>query len=159
MPKQPTHDTVAAGLIALLDNQIARMHAALEDLPQEAYDAEHPNDCNSIRAIGAHMIMLCRFQLVILESELAASIPDDHAAHTPQQLRELLGASMGQVRAAIIDHDATDWLAQPEPPREGKWGDEPTLARLARPFNDLINHIGAIRAIRRLMGVPNERTQ
>ncbi|MEM9373628.1 MAG: hypothetical protein AAGA55_08280, partial [Planctomycetota bacterium] len=125
----------------------------------EAYDAEQPNDCNSIRAIGAHLIMLCRFQLIILESELAASIPDDHAAATPAQLRELLGASMLQVRRGIADHDPADWLRVPDTPREGNWGDEPTAMRLARPLNDLVNHLGAIRALRRVMGVPNDRTQ
>ncbi|GEM_PF-3225086 len=152
-------DPFAAALCVTLDNQIARMHAALEDLPQEAYDAEQPNDCNSIRAIGAHLITLCRFQLILLESELAESIPDDHAAATPAQLRELLGASMQQVRRAIADHDPADWLRVPAAPREGNWGDEPTAMRFVRPFNDLVNHLGAIRALRRVMGVPNERTQ
>lgn len=152
-------DPFAAALCVVLDNQIARMHAALEDLPQEAYDAEQPNDCNSIRAIGAHLIGLCRFQLGILESGLIESIPDNHAAMTPAQLRELLGASMHQVRRAIADHDPEDWLRTPEVPRQGTWGDEPTAIRLSRPFNDMVNHLGAIRALRRIMGVPNDRTQ
>jgi len=152
-------DTNATALVCVLKNQTERMHAALEELPQEAFDAEQPNGCNSIRAIGAHLIMLCRFQLVILESDRAANIPDDNTGTTPELLRAALADAHELIRQAIVEHDASDWMTTPATPREGKWGDEATMLRFVRPFNDFVNHLGAIRAIRRTMGVPNDRTQ
>ncbi len=63
------------------------------------------------------------------------------------------------VRSAIAEHDPDDWYAVPDTPRAGKWGNEPTIVRVVRPVNDFTNHLGAVRAIRRLCGNPIDRTQ
>ena len=68
-----------------------------------------------------------------------------------------LAASL--LREAIETHDPEDWYTVPATPREGRWGEEPTIMRFVRPFNDFTNHLGSIRAIRRILGHPNERTQ
>lgn len=155
----PTADPIAATLLAVLDNQVARTHAALSDLPQHVFDAAQPNACNSIRAIGAHLIDLRRFQLGMLGSQRRAGVAPADAGPTPDTLRVALEDAAAQVRAAILEHDPTDWFTAPETPREGKWGDEATMHRFARPFNDYVSHLGAIRALRRQLGSPAERTQ
>ncbi|MHC5023247.1 MAG: DinB family protein [Planctomycetota bacterium] len=150
-------------LLTLLDNQIRRMHAALDDLPPDAIDAAPGGDCNSIRGIMAHLVNLRWFQLTLLESPLASSVhrlePGDEQALTPEDLRTRLLDATELLREAVGTHDPDDWYRVPEHPREGLWGDLPTIVRLMRPLNDFTNHLGGIRAIRRIAGCPAERTQ
>jgi alpha-amylase/alpha-mannosidase (GH57 family) len=70
-----------------------------------------------------------------------------------------LDASTDVISEAIRTHDPEDWMRTPRVPREGMWGDEPTLFRFVRPLNDVTNHLGAIRALRRIDGNPADRTQ
>ena len=64
-----------------------------------------------------------------------------------------------KVRMAVGAYPADDWFRAPEMKRGGLWGEEPMIHRYLRPFNDFTNHLGAIRAIRRMHGCPAERTQ
>ena len=75
------------------------------------------------------------------------------------QLNDALDTGLNLVRRAIIDHDPADWYETPMTPREGPWGEEPTIRRVTRPLNDFVNHLGSIRVIRRMQGCPCERTQ
>ncbi len=154
----PTHP-INQALLTLLDNQAARTVAAMEELPQEVYQADPGRDCHSIRAIGEHLIGLQRFQLRLLESPLAEQVPSAQEAATIAGLRSALDRGAGLLRRAIGEHDPDDWFRPPPSPRQGPWGDEPTLARWSRPFNDLTNHLGAIRAIRRILACPAPRAQ
>ena len=59
-----------------------------------------------------------------------------------------------------VDGREGDWLrVLSPPPLEEKWPTEAQLARMGKPFNDFTNHIGSIRAIRRILGCPIESTQ
>lgn len=146
-------------LLTLLENQVTRTAAALEGLDEETYQAEPGNDCNSIRKIGEHLLKLRRFQLTLMESPLAADAPPPEQAATVTGLAEALVEATDLVRRAIQKHDPDDWFAVPATPREGPWGDLPTLVRLSRPFNDFTNHLGAVRAIRRIRGCGAKQTQ
>lgn len=146
-------------LLTLLDNQAARTEAALHELPDSILRASPGFDCNCILDIVRHLLDLRRFQLMLLESPLVADVPAADAFDDLPPLRDAVAAATDLVREAITVHDATDWFAVPDPPREGRWGDEPTLLRLGRPFNDFVNHLGAIRALRRTMGYPATVTQ
>lgn len=146
-------------LLVILENQVARTKAALCDLPEDLYDAAPGGDCKSIRAIGAHLILLRRFQLTLLDSPLADRVAEPNSATNPKDLLRALEEAAELVRQAITAHDPEDWLALPDPPRDGKWGEDPTLLRVTRPLNDFVNHLGAIRAIRRIHGKPADRTQ
>ncbi|MCG3178073.1 MAG: hypothetical protein BIFFINMI_00396 [Phycisphaerae bacterium] len=152
------HPTNQALLVAL-DNQAARTRHALADLPQAIYEAAPGGDCNSIRKIGEHLLKLRQFQLKLLESPLAADVPPLDEAATPARLTAALDKGEALVREAIAGHDPADWHRTPPAPREGPWGGEPTIRRLIRPLNDFTNHIGGIRAIRRILGSPAEKTQ
>lgn len=159
MSATETAAPVAATLLALLDNQIARTRVAIGGISQAAFDAEQPGGCNTVRAIGAHLIDLRRFQLGMLGSARRESVADRGTGDTPEHMLAALESAGEEVRAAIVEHDPEDWFRVPETPREGKWGDEPTIHRFGRPFNDFVNHLGAIRVIRRQMGEGIERTQ
>lgn len=158
MPSTSTN-AVARTLGSILDNQIVRAHAALEDLPADVFTREAGGDCHSIRDIGRHLITLQRFDLVLLGSPLAERIIDPETVETVDQLREALDNGARLVRQAIEAHDPDDWFATPDPPREGKWGELPTIERFIKPFNDFTNHLGGIRALRRQFGCGAERTQ
>lgn len=154
-----THPTNRT-LLAILANQVTRTAAAFEDLTQDVYEHQPGGDCNSIRGIGEHLIMLRGFQLKLLESPLEADVP--HASSSSSSVANLLttlGDATRLVESALRDHDPEDWDRPPAHPRSGPWADEPTLARIVRPLNDFTNHLGAIRAIRRVCGSPAERTQ
>ncbi|MEZ6242200.1 MAG: DinB family protein [Phycisphaerales bacterium] len=155
----PESDQIAATLLVLLDNQLARARAALERLPQEVFEATQAGGCNSIREIGAHLLDLQRGQLLMLGSARRENVPAREVGTTPAELLAALETGLAEVRAAILEHDASDWFRQTDEPRPGKWGDEPTLHRLVRPLNDFVNHLGAIRALRRQQGSGAERTQ
>ncbi|MEM7229680.1 MAG: DinB family protein [Planctomycetota bacterium] len=148
-----------ATLIAIIENQVARTEAAFEGMDASILTAEPGHDCNSVLRIGHHLVGLRQFMLKLLESPRATNIasPDDIA--TIDQLLSAIHSATKEVIAGVREHDAEDWMRTPEATREGPWGDEPTLARFVRPLNDFANHLGSIRAIRRLMGNPNDRTQ
>lgn len=152
-------DSISTALIALLENQRHRTVAALEDLPDAAWRATPGGDCNPIAGIGRHLVRLRRFQLDLLGSPRAAQVGGLDDTCSLEAVRDALAAAHDELRAAIAEHDATDWIAVPTTPREGPWGDECTLARFARPFNDYTNHLGAIRAVRRVLACGVDRTQ
>lgn len=146
-------------LITILENQKVRTAAAFEELSAEVYEVEPGGDCNSIRRIGEHLINLRRFQLTMLESSLAEEIPSADEAATLAGLLSALEKGASLLGQAIQDHEPEDWYHVPDPPRDGKWGDEATIIRFTRPFNDFTNHLGGVRVIRRIHGSGVERTQ
>ena len=92
-------------------------------------------------------------------SPLAEQVVEPEMVETRDELIEQLDQAGELHRQAITEHDPEDWYRQPSSPRSGPWGDQPTLVRFARPFNDFTNHLGSIRAIRRLNGNSADRTQ
>jgi uncharacterized damage-inducible protein DinB len=146
-------------LLTLLDNQVARTTAAFEDIERATFDAEPGSDCNSIRRISEHMVKLRGFMLKILESPLAEQMPQVEPHETLEHRFAHLDRATRLLHQAIEQYPPDQWHTPPAEPREGPWGDEPTLARLSRPFNDFVNHLGAIRTIRRIVGDPAPRTQ
>jgi len=150
---------ISRTLLSVLENQAQRIEAALEGLTEEVSMVEPGRDCHSIHEIGRHLLNLQRFQLTLLGSPLASRTADADAVTTLGDLQSALRQGLALVGQAIADHDPEDWFAVPEAPRHGPWGEEPTLARFVRPLNDLTNHLGGIRAIRRIHGCPVERTQ
>ena len=148
-------------LLAVVDNQVVRTDAVFEDLREDVFRFEPGGDCNSILGIGRHLLMLRRFQMVLLQSPLAERVEDPEAVEGMDELKSKLASATDLLRTAISEHDPEDWHADPPAgaPRPGPWSDEPTLQRFVRPLNDFANHLGAIRAIRRSQGNPAERTQ
>ena len=146
-------------LLAILDNQVARTACAFAGLNDQVYRREPGGDCKSIAQIGAHLVHLRRFQLTLLGSPLADEVADPQTAGAMANLLDKLEQATRLFRQAIEDHDPDDWFCVPDPPRQGRWGDEPTLVRISRPLNDLTNHLGAIRAIRRILGELAAETQ
>ncbi len=153
-----THPTTQV-LLAILENQVSRTEAAFDGLTDEMLPTEPGGDCNSILRIGRHLIGLRRFQLSLLGSADASEVADPKSMDSLGQLLPALDQAAALVRDAIRAHDPDDWFAQPDAPREGPWGDEPTIHRLIRPLNDFTNHLGAVRAIRRMFDCAAERTQ
>jgi len=145
-------------LLDLMDNQVARTKYALAGIKPEVFTQDPGNSCNSIQKIGEHLIMLRAFQLMLMGSDLAKQMPAGEAK-TPEDLVSKLDTATALFRRAIDKHDPADWHATPPAGREGPWADEPTLLRLVRPINDFTNHLGAVRAIRRILGDPVEQTQ
>jgi hypothetical protein len=149
-------------LLHLLDNQENRTRCALEGLAPEAFTrspGSPDGDCHSIQQIGEHLIELRGFQLMLLGSDLAKDMPEGSVASVDELTTKLETATALLVRA-IESHDPDDWHAQPTEPRDdGPWNDQPTLIRVIRPINDFTNHLGAIRALRRVFGNPAEQTQ
>ena len=146
-------------LITILENQMVRTEIAFEGLATETYRAEPGGDCNSLERIGKHLISLRQFQLMLLESPLAEQVPSLIASGSVEELLPALKKAAELVHKAIVQHDPEDWYRVPEPPREGKWGEDPTIIRFARPFNDFTNHLGGVRAIRRIFSCGVEQTQ
>jgi len=146
-------------LLVLHANQRKRVAYALEGLRDDVFTAKPGNDCNSIEQIGGHVLHLHAFMLMLLDSPLAEQV--DESAPSVEALQANLAAAGELLAQGIAEHDPADWHADAptDPPRPGPWSDEPTLARFTRPFNDLTNHVGGIRAIRRILGNPAERTQ
>lgn len=151
-------NTVAETLICMFANQSRRWREALADLPEEIFDRSPGGDCKSIRHIGGHLVHLYAFQMKLL-GESNEDMPKGDSLNTVAELIADMDAAEKRVIDAIGRHDAEDWFAVPEVEREGPWGDEPTLTRFTRPFNDLTNHLGGIRAIRRILGSPALQTQ
>ena len=148
-------------LLTVLANQIVRTEAAFEDLGDDVFRTEPGGDCKSILEIGRHMLMLRRFQMTLLGSSLAERVVDPDGVERIDDLLAKLASAADLLGQAIGEHDPEDWYAAPPPdqPRPGHWPDDPTIERFVRPFNDFTNHLGAIRAIRRSLGNPIERTQ
>ncbi len=146
-------------LLTILDNQAARTDAALDDLREDVFTTDAPEDCHSIRDIGRHLVLLRRFQMMLLGSARAESVAAPEAIDTVDDLRSALDAATRELRAAIEEHDPDDWYVVPDPPREGKWGELPTIERFSRPFADFTNHLGSIRVLRRIRRNACERTQ
>jgi hypothetical protein len=146
-------------LLALLDNQVARTEAAFADLPEAAFDRTPGGDCNSIAAITRHLVMLRRFQLGLLGSPLAQRIADPESLSGLDASMAALTEATALLRTALAEHDPGDWHVVSDPPRPGPWAEDPTLTRFTRPFNDFVNHLGAIRAIRRILECPAANTQ
>jgi len=155
----PDTHPIARTLLTVLDNQDRRTEFAFKDLPDDVYRAEPGHDCNSIDRIGEHLVRLRQFQLLLLESPLAGEAPSISSAVFLDELIPALEIGSDLVRQAISTHDPDDWYRVPNPPREGRWGEDPTLLRFVRPFNDYTNHLGAVRAIRRILGAGAEQTQ
>jgi hypothetical protein len=146
-------------LLTLLDNQIARTTAAFEDMREETFTAVPGGDCKSIADITSHLFKLRSFQLKLIESSRIEQMPDASAFKSISDHLAALDCAAQLIRDAITEHDPDDWTNTPNPPREGMWGDLPNLTRLTRPFNDFTNHLGSIRAIRRILGDPAQQTQ
>ena len=153
----PTNQ-IAQTLLALLDNQIKRTEAVFEGMTAEMFCGEPGGSCNSILGISRHLVGLRIFQQTFLGIS-KASKPDPKAVVSLEKLLSVLSQEDRALREAIEHYPADDWFATSLSPREGRWGDEPTIQRFARPFNDFTNHLGAIRALRRIMNCPAERTQ
>lgn len=154
----PTHP-VTQVLLTILDNQIDRIDAAYDNLDGETFTVEPGGDCNSIQRITHHLVHLRRFQLMLLESPKADDIELPEQYETVAEGTGALREATDLLREAIAAHDPGDWYALPTEPREGIWGELPTIERFVRPLNDLTNHLGAIRAIRRISNRGNDRTQ
>ena len=146
-------------LLTVLDNQIARTHAAFAGLDEATLDADPGRDCNSIRRIGRHLVALRRFQMELLSCDGAERVDVPERVDSVEDLLARLDHAARHVRSAIAEHDPDDWYAVPDVPRAGKWGNEPTILRVVRPLNDFTNHLGAVRVIRRLCGNPTDQTQ
>ena len=146
-------------LLTVLDNQVSRTSYALDGLSDAVFDATAGSDCKSIRDIVVHLIQLRRFQLTLLESPLAGEVADSQRSSSLTDMVMQLEMATTKFREAIAMHDPHDWYETPDNPREGPWGEDPTIVRLVRPLNDFTNHLGSIRAIRRIMGSPAEQTQ
>lgn len=146
-------------LLTVLENQVSRTTFAFEGLNEAVLDTPPGNDCKSIRGIIVHLIHLRRFQLTLLESPLVQKVADPQDSSVLADLVAQLEKATVNLQEAISIHDPDDWYRTPEIPREGPWGEDPTIIRFVRPLNDFTNHLGSIRAIRRIMGNPAERTQ
>lgn len=146
-------------LLAILENQLARTDACLEGLISANLDAVPGGDCHTIRQILGHLLDLRGFQLFLLRSPLQAQMPKVAPTANLVEITQALEQAAGLVRRELELHDPEDWFALPSEPRPGPWGGEATLIRFSRPLNDFTNHLGAIRALRRILGNPAVRTQ
>ncbi len=156
---RPHADPQTRVLLAVLDNQIARTHAALEDLDPSHLDKPWDGECHTIRGIMGHLHNLRGFALMLLQSPLQEQLPRLSATADLGEISRVLDDAADLVGRAIEAHDPADWFASPAGPRPGPWADEPTLIRVSRPLNDFTNHLGAIRVLRRILGNPAKRTQ
>jgi len=146
-------------LLTILENQVSRTCAALAGMEEDVFVAAPGGDVHSIGQIGRHLVDLRRFQLGLLGSPRAARAPQGEEMSSVDELLRVLDEAAELVRQAIAEHDADDWHRKPDPPRQGPWGDEPTIIRFVRPLNDFTTHLGSIRTIRRTMGNPTDKTQ
>ena len=152
--------TTAQTLAVLLDNQRSRTRHALAALPPELFTRDPGGEANTIRTICEHMIRLHTFQMMLIGSPLADGAPSNEGVITVDEAIGRLMEGSERLERAIDDVPEEDWLRTfSPPPMKDKWPNDPQLVRLARPFNDYSNHLGAIRAIRRVFGSPAETTQ
>jgi GNAT superfamily N-acetyltransferase len=146
-------------ILVVFDNQLVRTTAALEGLTQANLDFAPGGDCQTIRGIIGHLLDLRAFQLFLLNSPVKLNVPKPQPSASLDQLLGALAAAATVVRREVETHDPDDWYAVPSTPRGEPWGMDPTLIRFCRPLNDFANHLGAIRAIRRMQENPAPRTQ
>jgi len=146
-------------LLTMLDNQRDRTAAAYENMRDETLNAEVEGDCNTILGITRHLLQLRHLMLRILRSPHAEEVADPNGISTVEAFTDAIGEADDLLANAIRGYDPEDWYTKPTSPREGIWGDLPTIDRFVRPFNDFSNHLGAVRAIRRMKRNPAERTQ
>ena len=146
-------DTVAKTLTCLLANQSKRREHALKDLTEDVMMQSPGGDCKSIYQILGHIVGLYHFQMKLL-GESDDSMPNPDNLKTLDEINLALADAERIIVDAINRHDPEDWFSMPEVEREGPWSDEPTLVRVSRPINDVTNHLGGIRAIRRILGCP-----
>lgn len=146
-------------LLTLLDNQVERTRAVFEEFDESLWTKNPGGDCNTICDISRHLVALRHFQLQLLDSPLADRTPDPNSIEEPRELLTVLERTGEMLAEAIREHDEDDWYTTPDQPRSGPWGELPTIMRFIRPFNDYVNHLGAIRAIRRMHSNPAPRTQ
>ncbi|MEQ9616620.1 MAG: DinB family protein [Phycisphaerales bacterium] len=152
--------TTAQTLSVLLANQQSRLRHALKDLPAELFTKQPGGDCNGIREICSHLVRLRAFQMMLIGSPLADEAPSKDGIKDAADAIERLEKTVPLLESAIGDVPDGDWLrVLSPPPLAEKWPTENQLARLSKPFNDFTNHIGGIRAIRRILGSPVETTQ
>ena len=152
--------TTAQTLSILLENQRSRTRHALTGLSSELYTKDPGEGVNTIRAVCEHMIMLHRFQMMLIGSPLADGAPESEGVVTVDDAIGRLMEGSERLERAIDDVPEEHWLQVfSPPPMEEKWPNDPQLVRLSRPFNDYSNHLGSIRTIRRLLGSPAETTQ
>jgi len=152
--------TTAQTLVVLLDNQQSRLRHALHDLPDDVFTKIPGGDCNCIRDICAHMVRLRSFSMMLLGSPLVDDAPSQDGIDSVADALARLDRGTDLLREAINGVPDGDWMSVLDPPPlADKWAGETQLARLGKPFNDYTNHIGGIRAIRRILGSPIESTQ
>ncbi len=145
-----SRDGTTEALLAIVENQDVRTIGAMAGLREEVFVAHPGGDSRPIQEIGGHLLGLRKFVLQLLESPNDAI--DAGNIESVDDLRDRLAAAGAILAGAVEAHDPDDWLAEPAEPREGPWGDEPTLARIVRPLNDYANHLGDVRTIRFILG-------
>ena len=143
-------------LVTILENQEARTEAALNGVRDDVFTAEPGEDVRATLEIGRHLLGLRKMQLMMLESQLEAEMPDTESITSAEDLLQRLESAGKLLKQAVLDYNPEDWLSTPKQPRRGPWGDLPTVVRLTRPLNDFASHLGSIRTIRRSMANPVE---
>lgn len=151
-----THPT-AATMQALLNNQADRTRAALDGMDDALLDRDPGGGCMTIRENLRHMVNLIAMQLSMMDQP-ADAVWAASESRTVADYTRALEQGIKALGEAFARHDPEDWFARPATPRDGYWGDEPTLHRLSRPFNDYVNHLGAIRIVRKQFASPATKT-
>ncbi len=150
---------MARVLLAIVDNQRARTGAALRGLREDVFKAEPADGGRSIREIGRHLFALRRMQLNVLKRRSVEELLQLDPVTSVSDLRRKLSAAAKAVRDTIAEQTCSDLLTPYPRGRTSRPG-ETKLDRLAVRLNDFTNHIGAIRAMRRVLGNPvNNRPQ
>jgi len=153
-------NATARTLTTILDNQLSRTRHAIGGTPDEFFHAQPGGGCNSIANICGHLVRLHAFQMMLIGSPLADETPSKEGVKDASDAVERLMASGALLRRAIEEASEADWhVVLDPPPLPEKWVGETQLERMCKPFNDYVNHLGGIRAIRRIMGSPVETTQ
>lgn len=150
----PELHPVTQVFLTILENQIARTVDALKGLREDVFVAEPGGQTRSIIEIGRHLLSLRKMQLEILDAPPAKQALDADSASSVAELRRKLREAAKLLKQAILIYDPANWCCKPERPRQGVWGDQPTIVRLTRPLNDFTSHLGDIRTIRSILGNP-----
>jgi len=145
-------------LLVILDNQTSRIFHALDGITDDALYLEPGGATNNIYTIAAHLVDLQSFQLSLLESALTEQVKSVTFNDSLEAMMNKLKHGASLVRQAIIEYQG-DWFETPETPGDGMWADQPMIERLTKPMNDLTNHLGGIRVIRRMAGNPAKGVQ
>ena len=113
LPAMSTLHPINQTLLVVVDNQIARTEAAFEDLRDDVFRAEPGSDCNSILDIGRHLLMLRRFQMMLLQSALTERVDDPETVDGMDELKSKLASATDLLRTAISEHNPEDWHGSP----------------------------------------------